>query len=283
MIFPTQNKSQVLGAKYTIYVKTLCDINFDFGMETSDYPIFDESYRKTLNEKIIKHYWFNEIGVETPEQFKFYINRALNEIMPYYNELYKTTLYTLDPTLDFSHTEKSDRIIDDTKDGLNNQIRETKETDISNNETNSKISDSNTVNSKIGSNTSSEQNIKNVKSDTPQNLLINADVNSNTYASEVDISKTTNLESNDSTSLTNSNSENIGETNQSGTNKIDNNMQDELKTHLISKNIDDYLRTFKGFNSHPAENIMKIRQTLLNIDMEIINHAEIRACFMGVY
>ena len=74
-------------AKYTITIKTLIDNNFDFKM--NNYPIFDENYRNTLNNNILYHYYENEIGFETASLFRFYLNQKLNEIMPYYNELYK--------------------------------------------------------------------------------------------------------------------------------------------------------------------------------------------------
>jgi hypothetical protein len=74
-------------AKYTITIGTLMKNNFNFGLDT--YPIFDNNYRQTLNQKILNHYYNNEIGFETPELFKFYLNNKLNEIMPYYNTLYE--------------------------------------------------------------------------------------------------------------------------------------------------------------------------------------------------
>ena len=74
-------------AKYTITIGTLIKNNFNFGLDT--YPIFDNNYRNTLNTKILNHYYNNEIGFETPELFKFYLNNKLNEIMPYYNTLYE--------------------------------------------------------------------------------------------------------------------------------------------------------------------------------------------------
>ena len=73
-------------AKYTTTIKTLIDNNFDFGLKS--YPIFDENYRDTLNNNILNHYYENEIGFETANLFKFYLNQKLNEIMPYYNKLY---------------------------------------------------------------------------------------------------------------------------------------------------------------------------------------------------
>lgn len=74
-------------AKYTITIKTLIDNNFDFKL--TEYPIFDENYRPILNHNILYHFYENEIGFETPALFRLYLNQKLNEIMPYYNELYK--------------------------------------------------------------------------------------------------------------------------------------------------------------------------------------------------
>ena len=84
-------------AKYTITIKTLIDNNFDFQM--TNYPIFDENYRKTLNNNILHHYYENEIGFETAPLFRFYLNQKLNEIMPYYNELYKAQKKLIDDNL----------------------------------------------------------------------------------------------------------------------------------------------------------------------------------------
>ena len=84
-------------AKYTITIKTLIDNNFDFQM--TSYPIFDENYMETLNNNILHHYYENEIGFETAPLFRFYLNQKLNEIMPYYNELYKVQKKLIDDNL----------------------------------------------------------------------------------------------------------------------------------------------------------------------------------------
>ena len=54
----------------------------------SKYPIFDEVYRSHLNDKIIDHYFFREIGQETAAQFAQMMKRTMQEIMPKYNRLY---------------------------------------------------------------------------------------------------------------------------------------------------------------------------------------------------
>lgn len=77
---------------------------FDF-----DYPIFDENYRATLETKIIKHYYFREIGAETYGQWKFWLDRKLNEIMPYYNKLYESELLKFNPFYNSEKVRTSDR------------------------------------------------------------------------------------------------------------------------------------------------------------------------------
>ena len=74
-------------AHYTITIKTLKDNNFNFGLQ--NYPIFNETYRETLNNHILNYYYESEIGFETAELFKFYLNNTMDLIMPKYNELYK--------------------------------------------------------------------------------------------------------------------------------------------------------------------------------------------------
>lgn len=56
-----------------------------------EYPIWDVSYKAILEHKIILHYYLREIAFETVGVWKLFLNQTLNEIMPYYNQLYKTT------------------------------------------------------------------------------------------------------------------------------------------------------------------------------------------------
>ena len=72
---------------------------FDF-----DYPIFDEEYRPVLETKILRHYYMREICSETVASWKFYLENMMNEIMPYYNQLYKSELIKFDPMHDHDYT-----------------------------------------------------------------------------------------------------------------------------------------------------------------------------------
>lgn len=67
---------------------------FDF-----DYPVFSEEYRGYLEKKILKHYYFREIGAETFGMWQLQLSTKLNEIMPYYNQLYKSELVKLEPLI----------------------------------------------------------------------------------------------------------------------------------------------------------------------------------------
>ena len=72
---------------------------FDF-----DFPIWDEEYRSVLCTKILKHYYTREIGLETVGLWKLKLDTKMNEIMPYFNERYKSTQFNYDPIHDVDYT-----------------------------------------------------------------------------------------------------------------------------------------------------------------------------------
>ena len=96
------------GAIFTVELGSLVENGFDLGLDT--YPIFDENYRTPLNAKIVEHFYFREIGQETPALFRRFLNRKMNEIMPFYNQLYKSALLDFDPFNNYDmRTEGRDR------------------------------------------------------------------------------------------------------------------------------------------------------------------------------
>ena len=120
-------------ATFTMTVKELFERNFDFGLTSEDYPLFDEKYRGMrdaegrwvysrnaagtefygLNRKIIDHFYYYEIGQETPDMFRFILNRTMREIMPYYNQLYATQVMVIDPfrTLEMEHKTTGSNVV----------------------------------------------------------------------------------------------------------------------------------------------------------------------------
>lgn len=115
---------------------------FDF-----HFPIYDESYRNVLCTKILKHYYTREIGSETVGLWKHWLDTRLNEIMPYYNQLYKSAMIEFDPMHDIELTTKHTRDNDDTSE-----------------------------NSQSGTTSASSESVdRNLYSDTPQGALDNVE------------------------------------------------------------------------------------------------------------
>lgn len=94
-------------ARYTVELHSLEEAGYDLGL--SIYPIFDEDYRPILNNKIIEHYAFREIGLETPALFARFMARKMDEIMVYYNQLYKSELIPIQALTRLDYTEEYDR------------------------------------------------------------------------------------------------------------------------------------------------------------------------------
>lgn len=108
-------------SKYTVQLRwileqTLTDKGLDMSeanwgsaydkLGLADYPIFDEAYRETLNNKIIRHYFMYEIGAETAGLFRLFVRDAMFLIMPYYNQLYlsEITAKGIQPLIDHART-----------------------------------------------------------------------------------------------------------------------------------------------------------------------------------
>lgn len=114
-------------SKYTTQLRFICESIIDLNESTKangvteliekiwdkvftfDFPIFDESYRKELCVKILRHYWTREIGQETYGAWKIRLETKLCDIMPYYNQLYKSELLEFNPMFDVDLTRSSDR------------------------------------------------------------------------------------------------------------------------------------------------------------------------------
>jgi hypothetical protein len=117
-------------SKYTVQVKSLVETNykiFDF-----DYPLFDPLYKPVLEQKIIDYYYFREIGLETPAQFKQFLKAKLNKIMPYYNQLYSSNevFKTYDPykNKNVTTTDTRTNTVDTNGTATNNGTNSDKET-----------------------------------------------------------------------------------------------------------------------------------------------------------
>ena len=195
-----------------------------------DFPIYDETYRSVLETKIIKHYYTHEIGSETVGLFQFRLNTRMNEIMPYYNELYKSAALEFNPLYDVDITETHEGSGEKQGRGTDAAINSIERETSSEGE---------------GSNTN-----YNLYSSTPQGGLTGVD--NEEYLT--DARKVT-----DSSSYNDTENENISE-NKNRTTTDNVTTTDEYIRTIKGK---------RGGASY-AKMIMEYRKTLLNIDMMII-------------
>ena len=119
-----QRKKVKMVSKYTTEVRYICEVAAGLTESTNytgvedvikkalpnvfdfSFPIFDENYRSVLETKILKHFYTREIGLETVGLWKLKLNTKLNEIMPYFNQLYSSQLYEFNPFYDVDLTRK---------------------------------------------------------------------------------------------------------------------------------------------------------------------------------
>lgn len=288
-------------SKYTTELRYLVESHFDLGLK--DYPIFDEAYRETLNQKIINHYYFREIGMETAELFKMYLNMTMNEIMPYYNQLYKSELIKFNPLYNVDKFETADTDFNGSQDftgnvkangktettGTGTSTTNTDTTGTSDGTNSQENSDTTTTNSDTTTNSRS----KNVNSDTPQGLLSIGDIEGEVYASQAQfINSTTSTNQNTSTNASGNltgtdHNETAGHTTSVTNTETHENSTREDKTDTTGKTLTDnftkYIRHVSGKAEGEtySEMLLKFRETFLNIDMMIIN--ELNTCFMLLY
>lgn len=212
-----------------------------------DFPIFDENYRQVLCRKILKHYYTREIAHETVGRWKLALNAKLNEIMPYYNQLYKSELLEFNPFYDVDLTRSREGS------GTSNRTS-------NNTETNSGTS----KNVSSGSGTSNTDTL-NRFSDTPQNSMDTQGIADSVPLTTVTKVNEDNTTTNESTDTLTRNDTKTG----NGTENIN--------------NTDKYIETVKG--KQGTENysslLKKFRETFLNIDMMIIDDCS--DCFFTLW
>lgn len=87
-----------------------------------DFYIDNQEIKRKFEQKFIDHYYFDEIGFETIGKFKHRLRTKLNEIMPYYKQLFETEVASKDINflLNKDLTETTSRALD--KEDISNNI-----------------------------------------------------------------------------------------------------------------------------------------------------------------
>ena len=203
--------------------------------------------REELNKKILDYYKYREIGFETVGRFLDELEIALNEIMPYYNQLF----FSADQDYNVIYNVDYIRTIDRNKD-------------------NTSVSRQNSTTS-ANQNTTTTGNTttyaKDISSDTPQSNIstANTDIDHVDYANNISWNKTNGSDSGTS----------------SGTSQTTGN---NTMNQTDSEN-EGTIETTKGnFGVTSAQDLIaKYRSIIINIEQQIINDPRITELFMLIY
>lgn len=240
---------------------------------TSKVTFFDEAYRSVLCQKILKHYYLREIGTETVGIWMLWMNTKLEEIMPYYNQLYNSVKIEFNPMHDVDLIRKHDRTVNGTR-----KDDETRTNSTENSRTITSNTDSNTTNNGTR-NTSNEttNNRRDLYSDTPQGAITGLeDENYLTNARKItDNGSETGTEETTTTQKTGSDySENNNDTGK---------LNETTASNGISNTTEEYIETISGKQGATSFSNMlsEFRQTFLNIDMQVIE--EFEELFFGLW
>ena len=79
-------------ANFTMEIREMMSQPLINGVFTFDYEFYSDNHqdKETFEKLFISHFYFREIGFETPERFKVKLQSKLNLIMPYYRQLAMT-------------------------------------------------------------------------------------------------------------------------------------------------------------------------------------------------
>ena len=300
-------------SKYTTEVRFIC--------EEAAGLVSSVGYRPILEKKILKHYYTREIGLETVGLWKLFLDTKLNEIMPYYNQLYKSELISFNPMYDVdltrdhqlkrledikeTGTQESDTNRNGTLDTTANKTGTTHDTSLTTDHgtANQDISNQKTAHGTNGDTTDVTTTVSHVDkfSDTPQGALDG--LKNDTYMSEARIVDDTNTsktvvsgsddinENNTGNTTTEtdatSDTTSDGITTQNETvNTTNTDKENRVATQNTNKNlnsIDDYIEHVTGKTSGISYSklLNEFRETFLNIDMLIIN--DLSDLFMNLW
>ncbi len=233
--------------EYTETLGNLIALGYDtddkLHLSTDYYPIYDENHRAELNEKIVRHYALREIGQETAQQFIFYLGMTMAEIMPYFNERYRT----LD--MEYNPLESVDMTTDSESGSESQSSGKASSTQDSTSSSSSKSDNASTTTS------------KSFDSDVPQTGVVGdfARYASHANESQADSSGTASS-SQDSASHT---------TAHSATDYQHDASNSKGKSHVI------------GRSQSAMSLVQEYRNAIINVDMEIVRSLE--PCFMQLW
>lgn len=222
------------------------------------YPIWAESYKPVLERKIIMKYFTKEICSEDVGEWKIFLEQRMNEIMPYYNEVYKTVSKEFEWLVDMDNSE--------TYEG--NKMQTGTINGTLTGKTTGNDTGTSTTNIIDTGETVDTSKAKDLKSDLPQANYNNLDYG--TSLNEIDTTGTNKSIRDSSTNATNT----LDSTSEVNTNN---------NTSTNANANDTYSRIRKGLSGSRSLTQLNVeyRESLINIDKMIVD--ELKDLFMTLW
>lgn len=241
----------------------------------STYPLYEpkKKYdliptRDELNEKILNHYKYREIGFETVGRFLDELKTTMCEIMPYYNEMFKTVEIMSDIDDPFGNVDVTETF----EETRNDSATTSGETTTQGKTTNEQETNDNRTNDKTITNQSTNT-AKNKFSDTPQNNIDNINNYLTEYREEQNISNShgSEIDVNNGSASSNSVDETEGTATSTGQSETTGTTR-----HTFHK------KGNQGVNTY-AHDMTEFRTTIIDVVDNIINDKRLESLFMLVW
>ena len=253
-------------AQYTIELRTLMNDERVMPLiqkALSTYPMYVPENeiakeviptREELNEKLLNHYKYREIGFETVGRFLDELEITMKEIMPYYMQRYKSveTMYTIDDIF-----------------GNVNVVEKTTETRTGSASSSGSGSASSSANDSTETSSTVNSTEKHLESETPQGNIAKSasEIDDVTHADKASWNK----------SGANNNASTSGESSTSSSSTTENESEHtETLEHTYTK------KGNQGVNTY-AHDIIEFRTTIIDVTMEIIEDKRVKELFMQVF
>lgn len=258
----------MIKAKYTVVLKTIMDnraARAEIDKALSKYPLYTppKTYdmvpgRQEINNRLLNHYKYREIGFETVGRFLDELEITMAEIMPYYNELLKTVVTMADLPNPFDNVDVVETFRED-------RSSKAKSAADSHSKTESTAKDS------TDTHTATETAGKTIESNTPQNVLgITAkNIDNVPYADSVNFSKENARTDGSTGSQSEATAETTGNTSTSDE-------SEGTTEHTFTK------KGNQGVNTY-AHDMNEFRTSIIDVIDQMINDTRIQELFMLVY
>ena len=258
----------MIKAKYTVVLKALMDnqvARAEIDKALSKYPLYTppKAYdmvpdRQEINNRLLNHYKYREIGFETVGRFLDELEITMAEIMPYYNEMLKTVVTMADLPSPFDNVDVVETFREERSSKATSAAESASKTES-------------TAQDSTDTHTGTETAGKTIESNTPQNVLgITAEnIDNVPYADSVNFSKENASTDGSTASQSEGTTETTGNTSTSDE-------SEGITEHTFTK------KGNQGVNTY-AHDMNEFRTSIIDVIDQMINDTRIQELFMFVY